>query len=468
MSPLPIDPMALRSVRTLFARPASIWTRRFASLGALCVVVTALVSATLLSKYVAERMIRHNAELAQDFVGSLMRMHRGDEFFLNRSDTRGMVLMFDELARMPGLGHANVFGLDRRVVWSTNADAISQDAGANEELDGALLGRLEVESELLETASFIKPEHAFLRSDARDAIEVYIPVLGAGNAVVGVVELYMLPDHLIDSVHQMTRFVWTACLLSGLVVYLALVWLVMQADRQIARQQRTILANESLVAVGDMASAVAHGLRNPLGAIRSSAELIAMGPEREQANDIMSEVDRLQAWIGKLLAYAQQGGRALGEVRIDRLLGQVAQAHASRMERQRVHLMLDWPADLPAIWADAPALEQALDNLISNALDAMPEGGSLRLAIATDGRSITVTVADSGTGISPEDLGRVFTPFHTTKRKGLGVGLPLARRSVERLGGTLRLESAPGVGTRAILQLPLLDERKAKSLDNNP
>jgi two-component system, NtrC family, sensor histidine kinase HydH len=338
------EPMALASVRSLLARPPLFWTRRFAAMSLLCVVATALTSATLLSKYVAERMIRHNAELARDFVGSLMRMHRGDLFFVDRQDTRGIESLFAELARMPGLGHANVFDTARRVVWSTNASAIGQDAGVNGELDGALAGQLEVESELLETTSFIKPEHAFLRNDARDAVEVYIPVQDGGGRVVGVIELYMLPEDLLNDVHEMTRFVWIACVLSGLVTYLALVWLVMMADRQIAQQQRTIVANESLVAVGDMASAVAHGLRNPLGAIRSSAELIAMGPEREMAGDIMSEVDRLQAWIAKLLAYAQQGGRSLAPVQIDDMLHHLVDTHATRMERQGVTVRCDWPA----------------------------------------------------------------------------------------------------------------------------
>ena len=449
--------MARLSVRSLLARPPLFWTRRFAAISLLCVVATALTSATLLSKYVAERMIRHNAELARDFVGSLMRMHQGDQFFVDRRDTRGIESLFVELARMPGLGHANVFDTARRVVWSTNEGAIGKDAGANTELDHALAGQLEVESELLEASSFIKPEHAFLRDNARDAIEVYIPVSasGGGDGVVGVIELYMLPEGLINDVHEMTRFVWIACVLSGLVTYLALVWLVMQADRQIAQQQRTIVANESLVAVGDMASAVAHGLRNPLGAIRSSAELMAMGPERGLAGDIMSEVDRLQAWIGKLLAYAQQGGRALGPVRLDAMLNHLVEAHASRMDRQGVTVRCDWPAQLPQVQADAPALEQALDNLVSNALDAMPQGGELRLAVQPQDRGLRVTVADSGVGISPDDLERVFTPYHTTKRTGIGVGLPLARRTAERLGGSLRLESALGTGTRAILELPL-------------
>ena len=452
---LPPHPMKLPAFRTLLARPRLFWTRRFAVLSLLCVVITASVSATLLSRSVSERLLGRNAELAQEFLDSLVRMQHGDQLFANHSDTRGFEALFGELARMPGLVHTNVFDTQRRLVWSTNPEAIGRDAGVNDGLDEALTGELALESALLETSSFIKPEHAFVANNARDAIEVYIPVRDAGQRVVGVAELYMLPQRLIESVHEMTRFVWLACAASGLLTYLALVWLVMQADRQIARQQRTIVANESLVAVGDMASAVAHGLRNPLASIRSSAELMAMGPEAGQANDIMAEVDRLQAWIVKLLAYAQQGGRELTEIGLRGLCEGLLRGHEARMKRQQVALETDVPPELPAVWADAPALEQALDNLISNALDAMPRGGRLSLRATVDGGQLLLSVADNGTGISPADLERVFTPFHTTKRTGLGVGLPLARRSIERLGGSLQLESRLGGGTLARVRLPL-------------
>jgi len=453
--PSPPHPMKLPAFRTLLARPQLFWTRRFAVLSLLCVLITASVSATLLSRSVSERMLRSNAELAQEFLDSLVRMQQGDRLFTQPGDAQAFEALFGEMARMPGLVHTNVFDPQRRLVWSTNPAAIGRDAGANDSLDAALTGRLSVESALLETASFIKPEHAFVPDDGRDAIEVYIPVRDASRHVVGVAELYMLPQRLIESVHEMTRFVWLACAASGLLIYLALVWLVMQADRQIARQQRTIVANESLVAVGDMASAVAHGLRNPLASIRSSAELMAMGPEAGQANDIMAEVDRLQAWIVKLLAYAQQGGRELTEIGVRGLCEGLLRGHEARMKRQQVALETDVPPELPLVWADAPALEQALDNLISNALDAMPQGGRLDLRGAVEGGQLVLSVADNGTGISPADLERVFTPFHTTKRTGLGVGLPLARRSIERLGGSLQLESRLGGGTLARVRLPL-------------
>jgi len=447
--------MALPDFRKLFVRPQLFWTRRFALLSLLCVVLTASVSATLLSRNVSERMLWRNAELSQEFLDSLVRMQRGDQLFVTPSDAQAFEALFGEMARMPGLVHTNVFDAKRRTVWSTNPAAIGRDAGANEGLDEALQGELALESELLETANFIKPEHAFVANNARDAIEVYIPVHDAARRVVGVAELYMLPQRLIESVHEMTRFVWLACAASGLLIYVALVWLVMQADRQIARQQRTIVANESLVAVGDMASAVAHGLRNPLGSIRSSAELMALGPEKAAAQDIMSEVDRLQTWIYKLLAYAQQGGRQLAPVDLAAMCEDLLQHHAARMLRQNVRTVREWPSDLPRVLADAPALEQALDNLFANAIDAMPQGGELRIHIALQKGMLVLQVADTGVGISPDDLERVFLPFHTTKRTGVGVGLPLARRTIERLGGSLRLVSLQGIGTQAVLMLPL-------------
>ena len=275
---MPSTPVMFRSVRSLMGdKQPMFWTRRFAAVSLLCVLITAFGSAAWLSKTVTERMVMRNAELAQEFVDSLVRMHHGDRFFADRSNTRAMEMLFGEIGRMPGLVHANVYDPAHQLVWSTNRSVIGQNAGPNHELDEALDGELAVESELLEAVNFIKPEHAFIPDEARDAIEIYIPVRDDARQVVGVAELYMRPQRLIASVHELTRGVWLVCGLSGLVIYLALVGLVMMADRQIARQQRTIVANESLAAVGDMASAVAHGLRNPLGSIRSSAELMEVG-----------------------------------------------------------------------------------------------------------------------------------------------------------------------------------------------
>lgn len=145
---------ALPDFRQRFQRPALFWTRRFAVLSLLCVVITASVSATLLSRNVSERMLWRNGELAQEFLDSLVRMQHGDALFTRPTEPRAFEALFGELARMPGLVHTHVYDTPRRLVWSTNPAAIGRDAGANHELDEALAGRLALESELLEAANF--------------------------------------------------------------------------------------------------------------------------------------------------------------------------------------------------------------------------------------------------------------------------------------------------------------------------
>jgi two-component system, NtrC family, sensor histidine kinase HydH len=443
-------------MRTADVHPTR-WRRRFAGLSLLSVLVTAMLSAMLLSHGMAERMLRNHGELSQTFIDSLLRLHGGHVYFTQADTPEAQAIepLFGELSRMSGLLHANVYNAQRRIIWSTNRTAVGQAPGVNPELEEALLGEVAIESALLARASFFKPEHAFVPDAGRDAIETYVPVRDPVGRVVGVIELYQSPQGVIDAVHTMTRAVWVACAGSGLFIFLALYGLAWQADRQIDEQQRRMVANESLAAVGDMASAVAHGIRNPLAAIRSSAELLTSGPDASLASDIMGEVDRLQAWVRQLLAYAQQGGRSLGPIALQPLLEQVLAQRLARIERQGVAVWRDWPAHLPDIQADGPALAHAIDNLLVNALDAMPRGGTLSLSARAAGASLIVELADSGPGIPAAALAQVFTPFHTTKRTGLGVGLPMVRRTVERLGGEVRLVSQPGLGTRAVLRLPL-------------
>ena len=132
-------------------------------------------------------MLWRNGELAQEFLDSLVRMQHGDALFTRPTEPRAFEALFGELARMPGLVHTNVYDTQRRLVWSTNADAIGRDPGANHELDEALSGRLALESDLLEAASFIKPEHAFVINEIRHVFQGLI-IDAANDLVEGVVD----------------------------------------------------------------------------------------------------------------------------------------------------------------------------------------------------------------------------------------------------------------------------------------
>jgi two-component system, NtrC family, sensor histidine kinase HydH len=177
----------------------------------------------------------------------------------------------------------------------------------------------------------------------------------------------------------------------------------------------------------------------------------------EFAPEVVRQVDRMEGWVKRLLSYAYQPARALEPVSPNLVARMAAQAVEKDLARQGITLELSLADDLPTIPAQRDALEHALANLVSNAIEAMPGGGRLALQtrIAPDRRGIEMVVTDSGQGIPQDRLDRIFAPFHTTKAAGLGVGLPMVKRTVERLGGRIDVSSRLGAGTTFRLTLPM-------------
>ena len=137
-----------------------------------------------------------------------------------------------------------------------------------------------------------------------------------------------------------------------------------------------------------------------------------------------------------------------------------ATRYSTTLSEQMLYVALQVEPGLPPVAADRAQVEQALLNLVSNAIDAMPQGGRLVLAACRDGAWVALHVGDTGAGIAAEDLPRVFEPLYTTKPRGsgTGLGLPLVREIVAAHGGTVRLESRPGEGTDVLVRLPLRGE----------
>jgi signal transduction histidine kinase len=274
--------------------------------------------------------------------------------------------------------------------------------------------------------------------------------------VVGVVEIYRVPDALFRAIDEGVRLIWISAGLSAALLYVALFGIALRARQAMARQQERLLEAEALAAVGAVASAVAHGIRNPLASIRSSAELAVVEDRAgtlECLGDIQREADRVEGWVRDLLLQARGEAVAPGAVDAGLLLAESCRSFAAAAARQGIAIEQAPGAGVPAVRAEAGALGQAIDNLIANAIEAMPEGGQLRLAtaLATDRRMVEIIVEDTGAGM-PEDGGRLF---FSTKARGTGLGLVLTRRMLERQSGTLRLENRPGGGTTAIIRLPM-------------
>lgn len=443
------------------ARPFNL-TRWFALVSLACIVLVASASAVLLSRLFVEQMLQRDAQVGMAFIQSLTRSSRADSYFNGPSssaDARGMEEFFERVTTMPDVLRANVYATDRTIIWSSNPGIVGQKFEFNPELDAALRGQLSIEAEILEHRNYMKPEHVFMGSHLRDFVENYIPVWDEQNRkVIGVVELYKEPRALYDTLRSAMQLIWLCAAVGGLFLFSGLFWIVRRADNLISAQSRHLAASESFAAIGEMTAVVAHGIRNPLSSIRSSAELLGEthgAAGREHCMEIMQEVDRIELGVRSLVTYSQVQADPVCALALNTLTTEAVEEFRRDADRQNV--VIDWQLSeaLPPVKGDATLLRQVIGSLIANAIDAMPGGGTLRVRTArsTGAGTAEISISDTGVGIAPDQLDRLFVPFQSTKKHGLGVGLPLVRRVLQRFGGTISMRSTVGIGTTATVAL---------------
>jgi two-component system sensor histidine kinase HydH len=245
--------------------------------------------------------------------------------------------------------------------------------------------------------------------------------------------------------------------LGAVFLYLSLFWIVRRADRTLIDQQRRLVEAEALCVIGEMSAAVAHGIRNPLASIRSSAELALDGDlasTRKNANDIIVQIDRLGKWVRDLLAFSRPLSGENQRIDLVSLVDGCLVNFTTQLEKNRVVCeFVRPPSGVPAVIGERALATQALANVVANAIEAMPQGGSLRLEIrpAAKHKGVSVVVSDTGPGMSRAEVDLVFKPYYTTKRHGLGLGMALVKRIMERFGGDIAMESREGEGTRVKL-----------------
>lgn len=237
----------------------------------------------------------------------------------------------------------------------------------------------------------------------------------------------------------------------------------------------TLNYSRKLAALGRLMAGVAHEVKNPLNAMTIHLELLKQklgalhepivvpaGPRAGRPLDlekhvriIADEIRRLDQVVVGFLKFARPDELKLQPVRLCALLNEVTSITAPEAESRRVVIRTDCPANLPDINADPGMLQQALLNLTINACQAMPDGGTLRVACrAAAGRRVEIDIEDTGVGIPPEDLGRIFDLYFTTKEKGSGIGLSMVFRIVQLHDGEVEVQSTPGRGTTFKLIFP--------------
>ena len=238
-------------------------------------------------------------------------------------------------------------------------------------------------------------------------------------------------------------------------------------EKQLRAQGEALVRSERLAAIGRIAAQITHEIRNPLSSIGLNAEELG---ERLRGGDskaaaplcdaITAEVDRLAAITEEYLRFARLPKPSFARADLNELVTALAEFVRPELEAAGVRTTLQLEAQLPPVQADVGQLRQLLLNLVRNAREAMPAGGSIRLATRAAEGNVILEAQDSGPGIPPERLQRIFDPFFTTKERGTGLGLALAQEVAQEHGGQLTCQSALGQGTTFTLRLPALVEER--------
>lgn len=232
-----------------------------------------------------------------------------------------------------------------------------------------------------------------------------------------------------------------------------------QKTRELKESQERLLRSERFAAVGEAASYVSHEIKNPLMVIGGLAHQVAKRLEdrpelQEKLRLIREEVRRLETFLGDLRDFTRPAQPVMTEVNLNQVIQEVEKLLETEAKKRGIEIVEDLDSRLPPVSADPNQMKQVLLNLMKNALEAMDGGGRLVLKSGAEEEMVWFSVTDTGVGMSPEVLAKIFNPFFTTKDKGTGLGLAVIHKIVTDHHGSILVESTPGQGSTFVVKLP--------------
>ena len=355
------------------------------------------------------------------------------------------------------------------VSYSTINELMGQKDLAGEEYNKALQGEssssFEIDGSLLNLLPGNDRAYCLLRT--------YIPLrkerpFSSDESVMGVIEIVQDLSVELQTLLKLqgsiiaTSVLIMSALFAVLSIIVARAELIIEARAAERRRlEEKLHHSERLATLGEMVASVSHEIKNPLGIVGSTAELLKrrihkVAPGKEHlAQIIIDETERLDGIVREFLDFARPKNPELQDVAINDVLRRVTSFVKGDYEKVLVELDLQLADGLPWIKADFDQLYQACLNVLANGAQSMEEGGVLTVSSRQEEPWLVIEVRDTGCGMSEEEVGQLFSPFYTTKNRGSGLGLAIVKNIIDNHHGEVEVKSEEGVGTRFLIRLPI-------------
>lgn len=233
--------------------------------------------------------------------------------------------------------------------------------------------------------------------------------------------------------------------------------------------QKELERTQRMATLGELAEAIAHEIRNPLAGVSAAVKIIREGLEKDDPRakvfeEIYFQADRIERIVSNLLQFARKSTPQYSLHDIEEIIERTLQLLSFQFQDQRIHVEREFQSNLPRIYADADQIQQALMNIVLNAIQSMPDGGKLRLKTLSQPENgmVHLTIVDTGKGIPEEAIAKVFKPFYSTRAKGAGLGLAIAEKIIHEHRGKVAIHSKVEVGTTVEISLPILPDREGR------
>jgi two-component system sensor histidine kinase HydH len=363
----------------------------------------------------------------------------------------------------------NIYSMDNTISYSFNPDMIGRKNYGGTDYQRAVEGKST--SQLIQRGNFLQ---ILLGFPKEVRLITYAPLrweqpLGRFTGdVLGVVELVQDLSEDYKAIFKIQILVVITCTVLMGALFVVLIFVVKRGESIIQKRamerlrlKERLSRAEKLSAIGEMAAAISHEIRNPLGIIRSSAELLKkkvtkFDPANTIPDIIVEESSRLNKIITDFINFARPRSPNLAPCRIEEIIEKNITFLSSQILEEGYLIKKNYQNSLPEIAADSEMLYQSFLNILINAMQSMPGGGRIQIEASSNAKFVTIHFDDEGQGIPEANLGKIWDPFFTTKEKGSGLGLGIVKNIVEAHGGSIQISNRSVRGARVTVELPVM------------